>query len=66
MYYEEKVIDGVLCWRGSPDGEWSRKTTEQLTQMLIDTKRQLARYKRAIDTCEGGSLCACSANFHDD
>lgn len=22
MYYEEEIIDGVLMWRGSPDGEW--------------------------------------------
>lgn len=22
MYYEEKIIDGILYWRGTPDGEW--------------------------------------------
>ena len=22
MYYEEKVINGILCWRGDPHGEW--------------------------------------------
>ena len=22
MYYEEKIIDGRLCWRSTPDGEW--------------------------------------------
>lgn len=22
MYYEEKLIDGILHWRGTPDGEW--------------------------------------------
>lgn len=65
MYYEEKVIDGVLCWRSTPGGDWKQKNPGQLTQMLLDTQRELARYKSAIDTCEGGNLCACSANFHD-
>lgn len=22
MYYEEKLIDGILHWRDTPDGEW--------------------------------------------
>ena len=30
MYYEEKIIDGVLCWRNSPDGEWIQKTHKRL------------------------------------
>lgn len=31
MYYEEKVINGVLCSRSSPDGEWEPFTLEALT-----------------------------------
>ena len=31
MYYEEKVIDGILCWRNSPNGEWNQFTLEALT-----------------------------------
>lgn len=23
MYYEEKIIGGILCYRESPDGEWT-------------------------------------------
>ena len=34
MYHEEKVIDGVLSWRGSPDGEWTPYTAAQLTRLL--------------------------------
>jgi hypothetical protein len=34
MYHEEKVINGVLCWRGSPDGEWTPYTAEGLTVAL--------------------------------
>lgn len=35
MYYEEKVVDGVLCWRSQPDGEWTVYTAQQLTDRLI-------------------------------
>lgn len=34
MYHEEKVIDGVLCWRGTPDGEWTQYTLQALTSAL--------------------------------
>jgi len=39
MFYEEKVINGVLCSRGTPTGEWTPKTPEQLTQLLLDARR---------------------------
>jgi len=31
MYYEEKLIDGVMCWRGVPDGEWTPYTLKELS-----------------------------------
>lgn len=39
MYYEEMVIDGVLHWRDSPDGKWTPKTAAQLTEMLLEARR---------------------------
>lgn len=41
MFYEEKVIDGVLCWRSSPDGEWVKKTPEQLTDALVALRKDM-------------------------
>lgn len=35
MYYEEKVIDGILCWRGSPNSAFKQYTTKELTEKLI-------------------------------
>jgi hypothetical protein len=35
VYYEERVIDGVLHWRNTPDGEWTAYTAAQLTDRLI-------------------------------
>lgn len=39
MYYEEQVINGVLCWRSTPSGEWVQKTPEQLTAMLLEARQ---------------------------
>lgn len=47
MYYEERLIDGVLCWRGTPTGEWTAKTAAQLTAMLMDA-RNAARISPVI------------------
>jgi hypothetical protein len=35
MYYEEKIVDGVLCYRWSPKGKWIEFTAKQLTERLI-------------------------------
>lgn len=31
MYYAEETINGVLCWKSHPKGEWIPFTAEQLT-----------------------------------
>jgi len=38
MYYEEAWFDGVLFWRGTPDGVWKQLTEEQLTAKLREAK----------------------------
>ena len=40
MYYAEKVIDGILCHRGTPDGDWVPFTLEQLTIELTAERVQ--------------------------
>jgi hypothetical protein len=40
MYHEEKMIDGVLCWRGDPDGEFTPYTAEQLSRKYEQEKEQ--------------------------
>ena len=35
MYYEEKIINGILHHRGSPDGEWIMFTIEDLSMRSI-------------------------------
>jgi hypothetical protein len=59
MYYDEQVINGVLCHRGTPNGKWIPFTVEQLTARLQELKA--AEQQRALDlpcTCakfENGS-----------
>lgn len=38
MYYEEKVIDGKLYWRSTPDDEWT----------FVDYQSLLQKYKEVI------------------
>lgn len=39
MSHEEKVIDGRLKWRDTPDGEWQEYTYQQLTQKYIELEK---------------------------
>lgn len=39
MYYEEKVINGVLHYCSTPGGDWIAKTAQELTMMLIEARR---------------------------
>lgn len=48
MYYEERVIDGILCHRGTPDGGWTPFTREELTQMIGEAKELLAFFRRYL------------------
>lgn len=41
MYYEEKVINGLLCWRNTPDGKFIPMAADRLTA------RYLAQQNRA-------------------
>lgn len=34
MYYEERIINGILHYRGNPFDKWTPKTLEQLTEAL--------------------------------
>lgn len=45
MYHEETVINGVLCWRGTPDGEWTQYTPEALTVALTSERARAANWQ---------------------
>lgn len=39
MYYEERVIDGVLHCKSSPDGDWRPISAEVLTAKIMELRR---------------------------
>lgn len=45
MYYEEKMIDCVLHWRGTPDGEWYRCDIQEASIRYAEVKSALDKYK---------------------
>lgn len=48
MFYEEQIVNGVLCSRTSPGGEWKPFTPEELTKRLIAARK----LRDSIDGCE--------------
>lgn len=46
MYYEERLIDGCLCYRTSPTGEWVQMTLAQVTKLYQDLQKEV------LQTCE--------------
>lgn len=48
MYYEEKLIDGVLWCRGSRIGEWLPVPIGQLSQRIVALELQRRNFANAI------------------
>lgn len=41
MYYEEKVINGVLHYRGSPNEDFIPMSAERLTELVFELRNRL-------------------------
>lgn len=39
MYYAEEIINGVLCYKTTPDGDWTPLSLTVLTERLTDAKK---------------------------
>jgi len=48
MYHEERVVNGVLCFRNTPAGEWIEYTAKELTQLVQDLRQTVFAVKAAI------------------
>lgn len=48
MYYEEKLIDGVLHCRGTPDGEWTPFTLAMYERRRVQDAKRLERLEAAL------------------
>ena len=48
MYYEELVINGVLCYRTTPKGSWTAYSKEDLTSMLVYLRENQESYYQNV------------------
>ena len=46
MYYEEKLVDNILCYRLSPNEKWIKYSQELLSQKYIALKEILIELKK--------------------
>ena len=46
MFYEEEVIDGILCFRTMPNGRWKQFTLVDLTGEYLEMKGQHERERK--------------------
>jgi hypothetical protein len=46
MFYEEQIIDGILCYRTTPKGEFVPMSAVQLTTRVLELRRQLETWEQ--------------------
>ena len=49
MYYQEKVINGVLMYKTKPKGKWKAVSYDHLLQKYLDVKETRDSLSRTID-----------------
>lgn len=49
MYYEEKLINGILSYRTHPDDPWQEISKEKLSKDLLRKDREIKRKDKAIE-----------------
>ena len=52
MYYEEKIEDGKLFWRGTPTGKWILISYEKLLDRLIEAENKIQELKENLNKQE--------------
>ena len=61
MFFEERIIDGVLCWRQHPDAVFTPYTIEELSKRAMEGARKnmvhTYRTNCAKDLVEGKFDC---------
>ena len=65
MYYDECVVNGVLSWRGDPQGPWIPMTAEDLTKRLALVEKNVLTL-RTINHNLKNCLDEVSSILHQD
>lgn len=43
MYYKEEWVNGKLCWKGTPDGEWIPFGISQYKNKCIELQEKIKK-----------------------
>jgi len=52
MYYEEKVIGGVLFFKTNPEDKWKNFSNTQYTNIILELRKQLQALRDNPDIAE--------------
>jgi len=65
MYYQEEVINGILCCKHSPNGEWIKLSKQSLTERLMKYNKALQIIQNFDEEDEGkyGDSGVVDSNF---
>ena len=53
MYYKEKLINGVLMCKTTPDGAWRQCCIHTMSIRIIDQDKEILKLKRMIEEVTG-------------
>ena len=53
MYYAEKVINGLLYYKTTPNGPWVQMSPERLTEMLLEARKERMAFQEKMEGLEG-------------
>ena len=45
MYYEERIVNGILCCRRTPKGDFKPLSAKELTNRILELKKVLSEIK---------------------
>lgn len=54
MYYVEKIIDGVLCCKSTPNGEWEPVSIKTATKKIIALEERIKELETELEMCMQG------------
>lgn len=48
MYYREEVINGILCFKTTPNGEWKQVSAQEMTTRLLNAKDTIFQLQEVL------------------
>lgn len=52
MYYHEEIVNGILCFKLSPNGQLRPLSAEKLTERIVELKQKLSEAYQLFDEME--------------